>query len=117
MATAPSVIVKDKAGDDIYKWNATTLALTTKAINDYKVRTPNVVYTWVQDANYNSFRSQLTNPATQLQLNNTTGMVTWDNEGATLANSHNLKVKATVTFADLSIVEVIIPVTITNTAN
>lgn len=117
VATAPSVIVKDKAGDDIYKWNATTLALTTKAINDYKVRTPNVVYTWVQDANYNSFRSQLTNPATQLQLNNTTGMVTWDNEGATLANSHNLKVKATVTFADLSIVEVIIPVTITNTAN
>lgn len=116
VATAPSVIVKDKAGDDIYKWNATTLALTTKAINDYKVRTPNVAYTWVADANYNSFVSQLTN-RNQLQLNNTTGMVTWDNEGATLANSHNLKVKATVTFTDLSIVEVIIPVTITNTAN
>ena len=119
VATAPSVIVKDKYGDDIYKWNATAsrLDLTTKATNDYRVADPTIRYDWVRDANYNSFRSQLTNPATQLQLNNTTGMVTWDNEGATLANSHNLKVKATVTFADLSIVEVIIPVTITNTAN
>lgn len=112
VATAPSVIVKDKAGDDIYKWNATALALTTKATNDYKVAAPTVSYAWVADANYNSFVSQLTNPATQLQLNAATGAVTWDNEGATLANSHNLKVEATVTFAGLSIVKVVIPVTI-----
>lgn len=121
VATAPSVIVKDKANADIYKWNATAsaLALTTKATNDYQVAASavTVTYSWVNDANYTSFVSQLTNPATQLLLNTTTGMVTWDNAGATLANSHNLKVKATVTFAGLSIVDVIIPVTITNTAN
>ena len=113
VATAPSVIVKDKAGDDIYKWNATTsaLALTTKATNDYKVAAPTVSYAWVRDANYNSFVSQLTSPATQLQLA-ADGKVTWDNEGATLANSHDLKVEATVTFANLSIVKVVIPVTI-----
>ena len=118
VATAPSVIVKDKAGDDIYKWNttATALALTTKATNDYKVAAPTVTYAWVRDANYNSFVSQLTNPANQLQLA-ADGKVTWDNGGATLANSHNLKVEATVTFAGLSIVKVVIPVTITNTAN
>ncbi|MGN0067214.1 MAG: PL29 family lyase N-terminal domain-containing protein [Bacteroides sp.] len=117
VATAPSVIVKDKAGDDIYKWNTTAsaLALTAKATNDYQVGIPNVDYAWVEDANFNSFVSQLTN-RNQLQLAGD-GTVTWDNEGATLANSHNLKVKATVTFTDLSIVEVIIPVTITNTAN
>lgn len=114
VATAPSVIVKDKAGDDIYKWNATAsaLALTTKATNDYKVAAPTVSYAWVADANYNSFVSQLTNPASQLKLNAATGAVTWDNEGATLANSHNLKVEATITFAGLSIVKVVIPVTI-----
>ena len=114
VATAPSVIVKDKAGDDIYKWNATAsaLALTTKATNDYKVAAPTVSYAWVTDANYNSFVSQLTNPASQLKLNAATGAVSWDNEGATLANSHNLKVEATVTFAGLSIVKVVIPVTI-----
>lgn len=113
VATAPSVIVVDKDGDNIYMWNKTTsaLALTSKATDDYKVAAPSVSYAWVQDTNYNSFVSQLTNPATQLQLD-ANGKVTWDNEGATLANTHNLKVKATVTFADLSIVEVVIPVTI-----
>lgn len=111
---APSVIVKDKDGEDIYKWNATTtgLALTTKATNTYKVAAPNVAYEWVKDANYNSFVSQLTNSTTQLQLNKDNGEVTWDNEGATLANTHNLKVKATVTFEGLSIVKMEIPVTI-----
>ena len=111
--------MKDKAGDDIYKWNATAsaLALTTKATNDYKVAAPTVSYAWVADANFNSFKSQLTDPDNQLKLDQNTGKVTWDNGGASLANSHNLKVKATVTFAGLSIVDVIIPVTITNTAN
>lgn len=114
VATAPSVIVKDKEGADIYKWNtvASKLALTDKATNSYKVAAPNVAYEWVKDANYNSFVSQLTNSATQLQLNKDNGEVTWDNEGATLANTHNLKVKATVTFEGLSIVEMEIPVTI-----
>lgn len=114
VATAPSVIVKDKYNADIYKWDATAsaLALTTKATNDYKVAAPTVSYAWVADANYNSFVSQLTNPASQLKLNAATGAVTWDNEGATLANSHNLKVEATITFAGLSIVKVVIPVTI-----
>lgn len=122
VATAPSVIVKEKdidgtVGQDIYKWDATNsrLDLTTRG-NEYQVAAPTVSYAWVNDANYTSFVSQLTN-RNQLQLNTTTGMVTWDNEGATLANSHNLKVEATVTFAGLSIVKVIIPVTITNTAN
>lgn len=110
--TAPSVIVKDKDGEDIYKWNATTLALTTKATNTYKLISDNVnvKYEWVKDANYNNFVSNLTNPDVQLQLNN--GEVTWNNEGATLANTHNLKVKATVTFEGLSIVKMEIPVTI-----
>lgn len=112
-ATAPKVVVVDKDGDDIYKWNATAsaLALTAKATNDYKVAAPTVTYAWVADANYNSFVSQLTNPASQLKLA-ADGKVTWDNEGATLASDKSLKVMATVTFADLSIVKVVIPVTI-----
>ncbi len=56
--------------------------------------------------------SQLTN-ADQLKLNATTGAVNWENDGATLSSAKSLKVKATVTFTDLSVVEVVIPVTIT----
>ena len=56
--------------------------------------------------------SQLTN-ADQLKLNATTGAVNWENDGATLSSAKRLKVKATVTFTDLSVVEVVIPVTIT----
>ena len=40
------------------------------------------------------------------------GTVTWKNQGSLLQNNYELKVKATVTFKDLSQVEVIIPVTL-----
>lgn len=115
-ATAPKVIVMDtKDGKDIYKWDATAsaLKLTTTATDVYKVSatTISVTYAWVTDANYNNFVSQLTKPADQLKLDNN-GNVTWNNDGATLNSDKSLKVEATVTFADLSIVKVTIPVTI-----
>lgn len=114
--TAPQVLVIDNENDAIFSWDATApagLKLTTKGTGTYQVAAPTVAYAWdTTDQNYIDFVSQLTRPATQLVLNPTTGTVTWDNEGATLSSDHDLKVIATVTFASLSEVKVVIPVKI-----
>ena len=116
--TKTQISVIDNENDEIFKWydvdadHATAgLYRTDKCKNTYKVARPTVAYAWVTDAAYYALKNQMTANST-LDCNATSGLITWDNEGATLQNVHNLKVKATVTFTNLSIVEVIIPVTI-----
>ena len=121
--TAPSVLVVDKKqdgteGEAIYEWNNNKLiprlTLSPRAEKVYKIKESavKVEYKWVVDDNYKAFTSQLTDAKNQLQLN-ADGEITWDNGGARLGEEKKLKVKATVTFTDLSEVVVIIPVTIT----
>ncbi len=113
----PSVNVIENGGSNgaIYTWNATSkkLVLSSVAQNTYKVAEPTVKYEFVQDEAYKTFYGNLdiANGA-QFKVNETTGVVTYDNLGATLIPSYNLTIKATVTFANLSEVTCMIPFTV-----
>ncbi|MDE6343104.1 MAG: hypothetical protein K2L69_00050, partial [Muribaculaceae bacterium] len=113
--TAPSVVVVEAAtpANQIFAWNATTKALGLVAANadKYKVAAPTVEYAFVENDAYKAFAGQLDAKST-FEVDPATGVVTFDNQGAQLQNAHNLTVKATVTFADLSVVTVNIPLTI-----
>lgn len=113
--TAPSVVVVEAAtpANKVFAWNATTKALGLVAANadKYKVAAPTVAYAFVEDEAYKAFAGQL-DPKSTFKVDPATGVVTLDNQGAQLQNAHNLTVKATVTFADLSVVTVNIPLTI-----
>ncbi len=122
----PQVLVVDKAQSDaIYHYVTTTnpafegLALTEKATDIYRIAASAVKVTYApkKDAAYNAFVNQLSNNTTfEISSDNTNGdanlggVITWNNEGATLANDVTLTFIATVTFEDLSVVECEIPV-------
>lgn len=112
---APSVVVNQSIAPNaaVYAWDsaAKKLALTSAAA-PYHVAEPTVVYEFVKDKAFEAFDGQLNKEKTTFKIDETTGVVTFDNGGATLQNDHNLTVKATVTFDDLSVVTVNIPLTI-----
>lgn len=110
-ATMPEVKVLDNAGKTIYSYIGSALALSEDAVNIYKLAADivSVTFTPVENTEWKDFTSQLTQGST-LDVASDTGIVTWKNEGTTLAKDLNFTVKATVTFRDLSVVECDIPV-------
>lgn len=54
-------------------------------------------------------RYTILDPASTFSIDPVTGIVTYENLGSALIPSYNLTVKATVTFANLSQVECLIP--------
>lgn len=108
----PSVLVveADNASQEIYSWNAASnaLELSSVAQNPYHVTTSTVTYEFVRNSDYNTFVGNL-DPAATFGIDPATGVVTYDNLGATLIPTYNLTVKATVTFSNLSQVECLIP--------
>ena len=110
--TEPKVRVIDTENDDIYKWLGSSLGLTSKAINTYKLTSAivSVDYDFVHNDAWTAITSNMS-AGSQLTVDGN-GTVTWKNQGSLLQNNYELKVKATVTFKDLSQVEVIIPVTL-----
>ena len=113
--TAPSVSVVEAATPDnkVFAWDGTAkkLALVAANAGKYNVAEPTVAFDFVKDKAYEAFAGQLDEKST-FEIDATSGVVTYDNQGAVLQNNHNLTVKATVTFADLSVVTVNIPLTI-----
>lgn len=115
-ATDVQVLVNDREKDAIYKYvgeSTNALALTEKATNTYKVAAPTVAYAFdTTEADYKELAGNISAGST-FEVNASTGVVTWKNEGATLKRDYNVTVIATVTFENLSKVECRIPVTIT----
>ena len=118
----PQVLVEDKVKSKIYSYNSTSkaLKLSDKATDTYKID-PNkvkVTYAFKEDAAYTAFMSQLTKDSKFVISSdangdaNLGGVITWNNEGASLEHDVKLTVIATVTFEDLSVVECEIPVTL-----
>lgn len=111
-ATANEVRVNDVNGQAIYSWNtvSNSLKLSDLATGTYKVAAPTCKYEFIKDANYNKFYGNLDiNNGAKFEIDETTGVVTYDNLGATLIPSYDLRIKVTVTFANLSVVECYIP--------
>lgn len=111
---APSVVVLDVDKQPILTWStsAKALTLTQLATNTYKVATPTVTYKFDTSSKaYKDFTGNL-DPKAVFNINSATGEITYDNLGATLIPSYTFNVIATVTFADLSVVECVIPFTI-----
>lgn len=118
-ATAPEVLVNDKFNAAILSWDevAQALALSTKATDTYKVAMPTVTYAFDTKAgDYATLVGNLSEGST-FEVDAASGVVTWENEGATLAHDYSVTVVATVTFEDLSVVECRIPVTISAVIN
>lgn len=118
-ATMPEVLVKDNEGSAIYSYSstATTLVLSDKATNTYKLNADmvSVEYAFVEEGDWAILDKNMS-ANSELKVNATTGVVTWKNEGSTLTRDYNLTVIATVTFKDLSVVKCEIPVTLTEKA-
>ena len=118
--TAPKVVVRAQLpnGSDehplIYSWVTNKLALSSVATSQYKLTDAvvDVKYAFVKDAAYNDFWGQLNHSVATLECDEESGDVTYDGVDLTLQKDVNLKVKATVTFTNLSEVECIIPVNI-----
>lgn len=112
---APSVVVNQSVEPyaAVYAWDSAAKKLAlTKAAASYYVAEPTVKYEFVKDKAFEAFDGQLNKEKTTFKIDETTGVVTFHNGGARLQNDHNLTVKATVTFDDLSVVTVNIPLTI-----
>ncbi|WP_217932472.1 PL29 family lyase N-terminal domain-containing protein [Bacteroides caecimuris] len=116
-ATMPEVLVKDNEGSAIYSYSSTALALSDKAINTYKLSADmvSVRYAFVEEGDW-AILDRNMSANSELNVDATTGVVTWKNEGSTLTRDYNLTVIATVTFKDLSVVKCEIPVTLTKEA-
>ena len=111
-ATASQVRVNDKFNDAILSWSYSKLDLTNKAKNDYKVAMPTVSYAFdTTEQAYKDLVGNLSDGST-FKVDAQSGVVTWQNEGATLAQDYVVTVVATVTFENLSVVECRIPVTV-----
>lgn len=115
----PEVRVIDNDSDAIYTYDAATksLVLSSKATGDYKVVAANVSVAYAFDKEAGDYKTVMDNlsKGSTLDVDASTGVVTWNNEGATLMQNYNLTVMATVTFEDLSVVECRIPVTLSAT--
>ena len=113
------VRVIDNENDAIYTYNAATksLVLSSKATGDYKVVASGVSVAYAFDEEAGDYKTVMDNlsKGSTLDVDASTGVVTWNNEGATLMRNYNLTVITTVTFDDLSVVECEIPVTLSAT--
>lgn len=108
------VLVNDLEKDAIFHYvTGTGLTLTSKAINTYHVDAPTVKYAFDEtDADYQTIKNNMS-AGSILNVDASTGKFTWKNEGARLTKDYTLHVIATITFADLSEVECVIPVVLT----
>lgn len=111
--TMPKVLVNDNEGSSIYSYNSASkaLVLSDKAIKTYKLTNDivSVNYAFVKDAAWTELDKNKSQAST-LEVDATTGTVTWENQGSTLVKDYDLTVTATVTFKDLSVVTCNIPV-------
>ena len=103
--TAPEVKVVDRDAATIYAWDkdAEALVLTSYANTAYAVAAPTVSYAKKTGENWPE----------GLTLDTATGTVNWNNGGTTLNGDRTYHVTATVTFANLSVVTIDIPVVLT----
>ena len=111
--TASSVKVVDISNQNIYSWSSNNLALSSVAKNGYKLQESmvSVAYSFVTtEDDYKTFVGNLA-PGSKFDID-ANGKITYDNLGSTLVPSYTLHVEATVTFENLSVVKVIIPVKI-----
>ena len=107
---APSVLVQDIHGSDIYSWVNNALALSDVATGDYRLgNNVNVKYEF-KGTDYKNFVSQLDADA-KFEVNPTTGEITWENK-TVLPTSKTFDLTVTVTFDNISTVTCTIPVTI-----
>ena len=116
LSVKPEVLVIDNEDDAIYKYDAKAgdLALTAKAINEYKVAAPSVSYAF--DTTGDDYKTVVGNMSAGSVLDvDADGNFVWKNEGATLTKDYVVNVIATVTFEDLSIVKCVIPVKLSAT--
>ncbi len=106
-----SVNVVDTRNNSIYNWVSNDLVLSNIATGTYKLNSSmvSVKYEFVRNTAYNKFTSQLA-PNTVFEIDSATGVITYDNLGATLQKSCDLIVCATVTFENISVVKCNIPV-------
>ena len=115
--TMPQVLVMDNDNDIVYSYdvNAGSLALSDKATDDYKVAVPTVTYAFDDtEADYKELVNNMSQGSI-LEVDASSGVFTWKNEGARLKRDYNLTVIAKVTFANLSEVQCRIPVVLTAT--
>lgn len=115
LETKPQVNVIDVLNAAIYNWSnsAKDLVLSAKATGTYKLSADmvSVSYKFNQNEAYNTFKGQLA-PGATFEVDATTGVITYDNLGASLVPSYNLEVIATVTIENISVVECKIPVAV-----
>ncbi len=112
VSAAPQILVNDVDGKAIYSWQNGKLTLTKLATDIYKVSEPTVVYSFDKTSQaYKDFTGNL-DPKATFEIDPATGVISYDNLGATLIPSYTFNVIATVTFADLSVVKCVIPFTI-----
>ncbi|WP_288087549.1 MULTISPECIES: PL29 family lyase N-terminal domain-containing protein [Bacteroidaceae] len=116
-ATMPQVLVKDNEGAAIYSYVTNALALSSKAIDTYKLNASmvSVEYAFVEEGDWTLLKNHMS-ANSELKVDAATGEVTWKNEGSHLNRDYRLTVMATVTFEDLSVVKCAIPVTLTENA-
>ncbi len=116
-ATMPQVLVKDNEGAAIYSYVTNALALSSKAIDTYKLNAGmvSVEYAFVEEGDWTLLKNNMS-ANSELKVDAATGEVTWKNEGSHLNRDYRLTVMATVTFEDLSVVKCAIPVTLTENA-
>lgn len=110
--TQPSVSVIDTQSKTIYSYVNNALILSDIAKNTYKLTDSmmTVKYEFKKDSQYNDFYSQLAiSEGAVFECNPSTGVVTYDNLGATLVKDYNLTVVATVTIKGISVVTCEIP--------
>lgn len=113
LETKPQVNVIDVLNHTIYNWSATAnkLMLSTTATGTYKLTDSMVKVTYKFNKNkaYNDFVGQLA-PTAVFKIDENTGVITYNNLGASLVPSFDLEVIATVTIENISIIDCKIPV-------
>ena len=114
LPTMPEVNVVDTKNAAIYTYDkaAKALVLSNIATGTYKLVDSQVSVKYAFDTkfgNFETFKSNLA-PGATFEIDEETGVITYDNLGASLATSYNLQVIATVTIDNISIVECKIPV-------
>lgn len=112
----PSVKVVDTQNNAIYSWVTNALKLSSVATDTYKLTSDmiSVKYEFVKNQAYNDFYSQLDIAGGAVfGIDASTGVVTYDNLGATLQVAPKLTVRATVTVNKISVVTCDIPFNVT----
>lgn len=112
VAGETAVNVVDIYGEGIYSYDEKleVLKLTDLATNTYKINANavSVKYAFTEESQKIADKLEATEGI--LLVNENTGEISWENKGTALIKEFNLTVEATVTFTDLSVVKVNIPV-------